>query len=205
MGKSNFSMTSDQFETMRLYLIMSAVLLRLFLMPRYLQSYLNMAYHNLEEMKSEAGRISNVDLRKSVAFIFYYLCVVTIQYVAPMVLLVFLALMYKTMGGGSWSGLWTETTASELPMEDESPITRSQMDLAAEKVGENFSLAWQSLKQVINKSFYFFEQLLISLIFKVFTTSVFRGLLGFSTWWCCLVWFTSSALGTFYQNYYTKI
>lgn len=61
---------------MRLYLVLSVVLLRLVLMPAYLQSYLNKAYHKMEEMKQEAGRISNIDLQKSVAFIFYYLCVV---------------------------------------------------------------------------------------------------------------------------------
>ena len=143
-------MTSVQFETMRLYLILAVLALRLSLMPSYLQSYLNKAYHRMEELKQEAGRISNVDLQRSVAFIFYYLCVVTIQYVAPMVLLLFLSLMYKTMGGGSWRGMWTEEGMTEwFPPEDESPAARSQMDKAAEAVGENFSLAWQSLKQVM--------------------------------------------------------
>ena len=39
------------------------------------------------------------------ARIFYYLCVVTLQYVAPMILVLYLALMYKTMGGGTWTGM----------------------------------------------------------------------------------------------------
>ena len=56
-------------------------------------------------MKQEAGKISNVDLQKLVARIFYYLCVVTLQYVAPMILVLYLALMYKTMGGGTWTGM----------------------------------------------------------------------------------------------------
>ncbi len=73
---------------------------------------------------------------------------VTIQYIAPMILIMFLTLMYKTMGGGSWMGLWTEGAAEEPFPEDESPADRTHMDKAAEAVGENFSLAWQSLKQV---------------------------------------------------------
>lgn len=124
------------------------------------------------------------------AYIFYYLCVVAIQFVAPAFLLASLALMYKTMGGGSWApGGLTWLSGTPLPPgvpEDESPAARSHLDLAAEQAGENFSLAWQSLKQV-------------------FTASVFRGLLGFSTWWCALLWFLSSGFGTFYQSYFTKV
>ena len=69
-------MTDTQFETFRLYFILGVLLLRLCLMPRYLQSYLNKAYEKMEELKQEAGKISNIDMQKSVAFIYYYLCVV---------------------------------------------------------------------------------------------------------------------------------
>ena len=31
---------------------------------------------------------------------------------------------------------------------------------------------------------------------------VFRGLLGFSTWWCCFAWFASAAIGIGYQSYF---
>ena len=46
-----------------------------------------------------------MELQRLVARIFYYLCVVTLQYVAPMILVLYLALMYKTMGGGTWTGM----------------------------------------------------------------------------------------------------
>jgi len=69
-------MTSAQFETLRLYLIMGVIVLRLLLMPMYLQSYLNKAYYKMEEIKQYSGKISNVNLQKTVTFIFYYLCVV---------------------------------------------------------------------------------------------------------------------------------
>ena len=73
-------MTSDQFETLRLYLVVFVVLFRLVVMPRYLQSYLNMAYHKLEELKQEAGKISNLDVQRLIARVFYYLCVVSTFY-----------------------------------------------------------------------------------------------------------------------------
>ena len=79
-------MTSEQFESVRLYLVVAILVFRLIMMPKYLQSYLNMAYHKMDEMKSEAGKISNVELQKQIARVFYYLCVVgltkkTVHYV----------------------------------------------------------------------------------------------------------------------------
>jgi hypothetical protein len=59
-------MTGHAFETMRLLLIVAAVLLRLSVMPTYLQAYLNMAYCRIEEQKKEAGRITNTELQQKV-------------------------------------------------------------------------------------------------------------------------------------------
>ena len=123
-------------------------------------------------MKSEAGKISNIDLQKSVARIFYYLCVVsfthkaqpcvsnrrfaglfqvTLQYVAPLVLILFLTLMYKTMGGGSW-----EISLEHSPLNAASNVTSEAVvdpppstEETVEAVVGQFSLAWQSLKQVL--------------------------------------------------------
>jgi len=190
-------LTSDQFETLRLYVVVLVLLFRLAMMPSYLQSYLNMAYHKLEGIKQEAGKISNVDLQKSVVRVFYYLCVVTLQYVCPMILILFLTFMYKTMGGGSWTldgffgGEKSSPILPESPtllMEPRNP-KMEEIEEAVETVISatgHFSLAWQSLKHV-------------------FTPAVFRGLMGFSTWWCCLSWFLSAAIGITYQSYFAKV
>merc|ERR1719288_431822 len=109
-----------------------------------------------------------------------------------MILILYLTLMYKTMGGGSWKGslvseshlsiepsiLGTEYAAGENKKAEE-------IEEAVQIITGQFSLAWQSLKHV-------------------FTASVFRGLLGFSTWWCCLTWFVSSAIGISYYSYFPK-
>lgn len=59
-------MTSDAFETTRLMSMVLIVAVRFFLMPHYLQSYLNMAPEKLKDLRKEAGRISNVELQKMV-------------------------------------------------------------------------------------------------------------------------------------------
>lgn len=40
------------------------------------------------------------------ASIFYYLCVVTLQYVAPIIMCLYFALMYKTLGDYKWTDLY---------------------------------------------------------------------------------------------------
>lgn len=67
-------------------------------MPVYLQAYLNMANLRMEEQKKEAGRITNKELQQKVAAVFYYLCVVSLQYLAPMLLVLYFSLVYKTLG-----------------------------------------------------------------------------------------------------------
>merc|ERR550525_649299 len=102
-------MTGEQFETMRLYLVCLTVLYRLLIMPTYLQAYLNIAYDKVAELKQEAGKISNLELQRKVVRVFYYLCVVTLQYTAPMILILQLCLLYKTLDGGSWTGVATDS------------------------------------------------------------------------------------------------
>lgn len=64
-----YRLTPQAFDVIRFLLIIVAVILRLILMPIYLQAYLNLAYDRLEEQKKEAGRITNVDLQKKVKLI----------------------------------------------------------------------------------------------------------------------------------------
>ena len=117
---------------------------------------------------------------------------VTLQYVCPMILILFMTFMYKTMGGG---GSWVlPPTVVTPPPPPPPPVPTLEMvpnprmeeiEEAVDVVTGQFSLAWQSLKHV-------------------FTPAVFRGLVGFSTWWCCLSWFLSAAIGITYQSYFAK-
>lgn len=61
-------MSSDTFESLRIIAIVIAMVIRLICTPWYLQAYLDMAYHRIEQQKKEAGRITNVDLQKKVRF-----------------------------------------------------------------------------------------------------------------------------------------
>uniref|UniRef100_A0A182U542 Transmembrane protein 161B n=1 Tax=Anopheles melas TaxID=34690 RepID=A0A182U542_9DIPT len=214
-GMSSPILSVEAFETMRLGAVVFAVVLRFLLMPVYLQAYLNLAYDRVEEQKKEAGRITNVELQKKISSIFYYLCVVTLQYVAPILMCLFFALMYKTLGEYTWSGVLKEslpldecsadleyeramlaTVASEpgvavdaLDFQDITPEGEGEQQVPVEDniltTAQSFQLSLQSLKSVFSKD-------------------VYRGLFGFATWWSCFIWFAASSLGMVYQSYFTK-
>lgn len=61
-------MTLEQFESLRCWVVILVVVQRLYMMPMFMQTYLNMAQERLEQQKKEAGRITNKDLQKQVQF-----------------------------------------------------------------------------------------------------------------------------------------
>ncbi|BES95569.1 transmembrane protein 161B [Nesidiocoris tenuis] len=144
-------MTENAFDALRIVLIVAVVLLRVALMPFYLQAYLNIAKRRIEEQKREAGRITNKELQKKIAAVFYYMCVVALQYVAPILLCLYFALMYKTLGEYSWSNLFdTQGIVSDdeecpagskplIPLGEDDSVLRSAQEI---------TLAIGSLKQV---------------------------------------------------------
>lgn len=107
----------------------------------------------------------------------------TLQYAGPIILCLYLALMYKTLGGYSWIGLFKATEPAECPV-SQTPIISVADDDSIAKSAQDFNLALNNLK-------------------TVFSVEVFRGLLGFSIWWCCFLYFTTTAIGLIYQSYFT--
>lgn len=59
-------MSSDTFDILRIVLVVVVAVVRLSMMPYYLQSYLNIAYEKIEAQKKESGRITNKELQKKV-------------------------------------------------------------------------------------------------------------------------------------------
>ncbi|XP_020288967.1 transmembrane protein 161B isoform X2 [Pseudomyrmex gracilis] len=188
-GMSSPLMTPARFESMRLIVIILAVVLRIMLMPIYLQSYLNLANQRLEIQKKEAGRITNVDLQKKIAAVYYYLCVVAVQFIVPIIICLFFTFLYKTLGGFTWEGILGGTLEEECPA-DELPQSLSSnndnSDKTVVQTAEEFQLALGSLKQI-------------------FTTDVYRGILGLATWWSCFALLATSAMGMFYQSYFSNV
>ncbi|XP_023699030.1 transmembrane protein 161B isoform X2 [Paramormyrops kingsleyae] len=179
-------MTESTYDTLRLWAILLLCALRLAVMRCHLQAYLNLAKKGVEQMKKEAGRISTVDLQKMVARVFYYLCVIALQYVAPLVMLLHTTLLLKTLGGHSWApslepGEPGPLAVNSDPMAAASPEPTSIPGLAKASVAQ-LSMALGGLQ-------------------TVFSPLLFRGLLSFLTWWIAACLFSTSLFGLFYHQY----
>ena len=173
------------FENVRICVFVVLCIFRLALMPLHIQSHLNLAYEKVESIRNESGRISNVDLKKMVTQVFYFVIIVVIQYITPVIILLFMAFLYKTLGGFSWSGSFGESTeefvmsfrrASSLNETVAANTTATLVDKAAE-----FSLAFTELR-------------------SVFTPVFYRGLLSFLTWWVCAAWTMAMTFGLYYHS-----
>ncbi|XP_052588025.1 transmembrane protein 161B isoform X2 [Peromyscus californicus insignis] len=187
LGKESVPlMTEATFDTLRLWLIILLCALRLAMMRSHLQAYLNLAQKCVDQMKKEAGRISTVELQKMVARVFYYLCVIALQYVAPLVMLLHTTLLLKTLGNHSW-GIYPEAV-SPSPVDSfpsnsiysELPSADGKMKVTVTQI----TVALSSLK-------------------TIFTPLLFRGLLSFLTWWIAACLFSTSLFGLFYHQYLT--
>lgn len=170
-------MSEPAFETARFVVIGAFFLFRLALMKTYLQSHLNLAHERIEVMRKESGRISNIDLQKKVARVFYYLCFVAVQYFAPVLLIMFLTFMLKTLGDYSWENILGGGY-----------LMRSRVPTSKYNISRNTDTIAQVTWAIAN-------------IRGIFSAMWYRGLLSFLNWWIIAAWFTTSVFGTVY---YTK-
>ncbi|XP_047585805.1 transmembrane protein 161B isoform X3 [Lutra lutra] len=188
LGKESVPlMTEATFDTLRLWLIILLCALRLAMMRSHLQAYLNLAQKCVDQMKKEAGRISTVELQKMVARVFYYLCVIALQYVAPLVMLLHTTLLLKTLGNHSW-GIYPESI-SALPVDNSLPSNSVYSELPS---------ADGKMKVTVTQI-----TVALSSLKNIFTPLLFRGLLSFLTWWIAACLFSTSLFGLFYHQYLT--
>ncbi|XP_038125759.1 transmembrane protein 161B [Cyprinodon tularosa] len=192
LGKESVPLMSEEtFDTLRLWLIILMCVLRLAMMRHHLQAYLNLAQKGVDQMKKEAGRISTVDLQKMIARVFYYLCVIALQYVAPLVMLLHTTLLLKTLGGHSWLIFPEEDLPCLHNMNPDSVFGAEQIanpkpDTVVE-TGAQASVAQLSMA--------------LGGLRTVFSPLLFRGLFSFFTWWIAACLFSTSIFGLFYHQY----
>ncbi|KAG8598402.1 hypothetical protein GDO81_002602 [Engystomops pustulosus] len=183
LGKDSVPlMTEEAFDTLRLWIIIFLCGLRLIMMRYHLQAYLNLAQKCVDQMKKEAGRISTMELQKMVARVFYYLCVIALQYVAPLVMLLHTTLLLKTLGNHSW-GVYEENPVLDATQGTSSAFTEAPCP--EEKMKATVTQITMALGGLKN----------------IFTPLLFRGLLSFLTWWIAACLFSTSLFGLFYHQY----
>ncbi|XP_027889836.1 transmembrane protein 161B isoform X1 [Xiphophorus couchianus] len=192
LGKQSVPLMSEQtYDSLRLWVIILMCVLRLVMMRHHLQAYLNLAQKGVDQMKKEAGRISTVDLQKMIARVFYYLCVIALQYAAPLVMLLHTTLLLKTLGGHSWWVYPEEDLPCLHEINSDSVIGTEQIaPLKPDTVVETGARA--SVAQL---------SMALGGLRTVFSPLLFRGLFSFFAWWIAACLFSTSLFGLFYHQY----
>jgi len=194
---ARYGLAGECFEVARIVLVLFVCLVRLSMVRLHLQAHLNMAHDRVMALRREPGRISATELQKLVVRVYYYLCVVALQYLAPLVILLFAVLMLKTLGDVSALRVMGYRVVSSA-----SAVT-SPASTMVNVYGSEQSAAAPSQFYVsdISSAAVHFSQILTSLR-QIFVPSCFRCLLSFTTWWLCSTWFLTSSFGLIYYSYF---
>ncbi|XP_076009525.1 transmembrane protein 161A [Genypterus blacodes] len=195
LGKTSVTLVpSASFDAMRLWIIVALCLLRLSLTRYHMQAYLNLAPKWVEQMKKEAGRIAAIDIQRKVTRVFCYLTVVTLQYMVPVLLILFSTFALKALGDFSW-GVGLEETPGVTPAfltPTAAPVMPGVLDEDEEGV-EDMEEDIQATVARLSETFTAVRSLLTPLFF--------RGLFAFFTWWVAACQVISSLFGIYFHQY----
>ncbi|KAM3938470.1 transmembrane protein 161A [Leptodactylus fuscus] len=187
MGKETVQLMSNStYNSLRLWIIVVLCLLRLSMTRLHMQAYLGLASHWVEQMKREAGRISMLEIQRKISRIFCYLTVVALQYLAPIIFTLHCVLLLKSMGDYSW-GLYPEPIGFTPVVESSAapPTTSSE----EEEDSEDVQIA---VEQIIGA---------LGAFRNLFSSTFFRGLFGFLTWWVSVCQIVTSLFGLYFHQY----
>lgn len=90
-------LSDDMFLFVRIHLLIFILAVRMLFSRQLLQSHLNSARQKADKFKLETGRISNRELQRTVARVFYYLSAAALQYIAPLLFTLFLTMMVRSL------------------------------------------------------------------------------------------------------------
>ncbi|XP_048845708.1 transmembrane protein 161A isoform X1 [Brienomyrus brachyistius] len=193
MGKTTVTLiSSSSFSSVRLWTVVALCLLRLALTRYHLQAYLNLSQKWVDRMKREAGRIAAIDIQRKVTRVFCYLTVVTLQYLAPIILVLFSTLALKSLGDFSWGLLPEEpgmTPAVPPPTTAPSVAPGLGEDDDVEDMEEDIQATVVRLTEALNA------------LRGVLTPIFYRGLFAFLTWWVAACQVISSLFGIYFHQY----
>ncbi|XP_064031235.1 transmembrane protein 161A [Pogoniulus pusillus] len=178
MGKQTVQIMSDSaYNTARLWAIVGLCLLRLALTRPHLQAYLGLAERWVEQLRKEAGRIPALEIQRKVTRIYCYVSVVSLQYLAPIVLTLHCTLLLKTLGQHSW-GLYPEPPpVSPAAVAPQRPAGQG---------GEDVRVAVEQITGILG---------------SIFTPLFLRGLFAFLTWWVAACQVVTSLFGLYFHQY----
>lgn len=185
--RQSYFLTDDTaFDIFRIYTIIFISAFRFFLLPKYLSCFLSSGNKRVRKLRNRGGATTNRELQVSISGIIGYANVAALQYILPILMCLFTSLMLKSMGGLSWYP--PSTVVSE--QWSNSTIIDTSLNVSIETSFTNATRLF-SLTRMID----------LTEFKKIFSPDLFRGILGFSTWWLHFTWLCTSSAGVIYHTY----
>lgn len=211
-------MNDNTFDTLRIYCIILLNLFRFYQLPKYMAMFLCGAKNRITRFKRRGGTTTNKEVQVTISSIYNFTNVVAVQYILPILMCLFTAFMYTTMGGYSWIPFSDQTTHVnntiindyDLQYEDYNDATGNISTLAIEEIDQiedalmesNMTLGKSPSEDVYENTAAILSMIDMAEIKKIFSPQVFRGIFGFATWWFHFTWFCTSTIGFVYHTYF---
>ncbi|XP_034976467.1 transmembrane protein 161A [Zootoca vivipara] len=186
MGKETVQILSNaSYNSVRLWTIVALCLLRLAVVRYHLQAYLNLAERWVEQMKREAGRISVLEIQRKITRIYCYVTVVSLQYLAPILLTLHCTFLLKTLGDYSW-GLYPESALTSPAVD---AVRAPQASPSNDGGTEDIQAAVEQITGALEA------------FSTVFTPLFYRGLLSFFIWWVSACQVIATLFGLYFHQH----
>lgn len=179
----NLTGSDTMFDYIRLIMVLASCAFKFVLMPHYVSAFLSSVETKITRVKCRGGMTDNIEIRRIVSSICAYVNIMICQYLLPLALCFFSALLLKTLGEYSW------------------PTARSQMATNSTRFNfqarETLNSTQDTLqsKQTLEYTIMEFK--------KIFSPPVYRGLLNFIVWWIHFAWFCTSSAGVIYKTHFS--
>lgn len=184
------------FNTIRIYCVLATTVGRFYLLPQVVGAFLMSSRNRLARIKFRGGTTTNKEVQITIKSMYNYANIVVIQYILPILISFFVAIMLKFLGNISW-----------IPSTMGSTLTQNLSSNNQSIPLDNFS----SMQSHNDSSRSSIQKLLglvstVNLIeFKnIFSEKVFQGIFGFATWWLHFTWFSTTTMGLIYHSYFSR-
>lgn len=194
------TLKESQFDTLRLYIVLASLLVRLLCFRSHLQFFLFEIRDSIVQMVRRPGLVDGELLKSKVRIQFNYLPIIAVQYLAPLGSLVACVVLLARQTGASlgfFDGLlWLLTKGLGLTAPASlTNGTTSSVDILPDLTPPDFG-AWRLGEEIEKEKFTQFVKGMAQ--FTIVTPEFHASFFGFFLWWLSFTWFAVSVAGLIY-------
>lgn len=194
------TLKESQFDTVRLYIVLASLLVRLLCFRSHLQFFLIEIRDSIVQLVRRPGLVDGELLKSKVRIQFNYLPIIAVQYLAPVGSLIACVVLLARQTGASlgiFDGLlWLLTKGLGLtPPASLTSGSTTSVDILPDLTPPDFG-AWRLGEEIEKEKFTQFVKGMAQ--FTIVTPEFHASFFGFFLWWLSFTWFVVSVAGLVY-------